>query len=66
MGAGSPGGSREGGRVPPGFHGQQRFAPATVPQERQVKTVSWPSRTSCRSQRCSEGWLEGRADPERQ
>lgn len=26
--------------MPPGFHKQQRFAPATVPQERQVKTVS--------------------------
>lgn len=52
--------------MPPGFHKQQRFAPATVPQERQVKTVSQPSQTSSRSQRCSEGWREGRADPEMQ
>lgn len=52
--------------MPPGFHGRQRFASAAVPQERQVKTVSQLWQTSSRSQRCSEGRLEGRADPEMQ
>ena len=64
-----------GGRKPWGKLGR-RLSASRVPRTAEVcaghcapraaSEDNQPSRTSSRSQTCSEGWLEGRADPEMQ
>lgn len=45
--------------MPPGFHGRQRFASATVPQERQVKTASCGRQAPGARDARKVGWRDG-------